>query len=173
MISIIKATEKDYHSITSIGYVSVEEAHRESCAPEILKEYLDQHYNDIAIKKELTDTNNIYHIIYVDEKAIGFSKIVLNAAHPTIPLPNVTKLDRIYLLKEYQHLKLGYQLLQFNIELAKKNDQAGLWLFTWIGNTKAVNFYLKNGFTIIGNHHFKVTDNHYNENHHMYLQLSA
>ena len=173
MLSIVKATAKDDQSIVAIGNVSVEEAHRGSCAANILQEYLDKHYNDLAIKEELENKKNIYHLIYVHEKAVGFSKIVLNAEHPNIPQKNVTKLDRIYLLKEYHHLKLGYELLKFNVELAKQNKQAGIWLFTWVGNTKAVNFYNRNGFSIIGSHQFKVTDTHYNENYQMYLNLTG
>lgn len=169
MITITRGTEKDFKSIVDIGNISVGEAHRDSCSAEDMQEYLETHYNDTAIQEELSNLNNVYHVINYNGKAIGFSKIVLNAAHPNIAQKNVTKLDRIYLLKEFQELKLGYELLKFNIEFSKKNNQSGMWLFTWIGNTKAVNFYLKTGFKIIGSHMFKVSESHYNENHQMFL----
>ena len=82
------------------------------------------------------------------------------------------KLDRLYLLPEFFDKKLGIELLKHNIELAKKNQQKGIWLFTWIGNARAVNFYNKVGFKIIGSHQFKVSENHSNENYQMYLQLN-
>lgn len=171
MISIIKATEKDYNPIVAIGKVSVEEAHRESCSKEELNEYLERNYNDETIKEELSESKNIYHIIKYNEEAVGFSKIILNEEHPNIQQKNVTKLDRIYLRKEYYNLKLGFQLLKFNMELAKYNKQVGIWLFTWVGNKRAVDFYLKTGFIIVGSHQFKVTENRYNENHQMFLKL--
>ncbi|MEO8085431.1 MAG: hypothetical protein ABI763_01350 [Bacteroidota bacterium] len=65
---------------------------------------------------------------------------------------------------------LFYVLIN-NIELSKRNHQAGIWLFTWIHNRKAVNFYLQTGFTIIGSHEFKVTETRYNPNHQMYFNL--
>ena len=173
MVSITKATEKDYSIIKSIGKVSVWEAHKDSCSAEQMNEYLDNHYNDEAIQKELSDPNNIYHIINYNGNAAGFSKIVLNAEHPNIPQKNVTKLDRIYLLKEFYGLKLGLELLQFNIELSKANGQSGLWLFTWVGNKRAVDFYTKTGFRVIGSHQFKVTETHSNENYHMLLDLTG
>jgi len=168
---ILRATEKDYKPIVRIGRISVREAHGESCSAEDMNEYLDNNYNDNAIKEELKNTKNIYHIITSDETAAGFSKIVLDAEHPGVPQKNVTKLDRIYLLKDFYNLKLGLKLLNFNIDLAKANNQSGIWLFTWVGNKRAVNFYLKTGFSIIGNHNFKVTETHYNENHLMFLNL--
>ncbi|MFT3912132.1 MAG: GNAT family N-acetyltransferase [Ferruginibacter sp.] len=173
MISITKATQEDAGLIVDIGNISVEEAHRASCSAQDMREYLDKHYNDDAIQKELSDPKNIYYLLRYNERPVGFSKIVLNAVHKNIAQGNVTQLDRIYLLKEYQDLKLGFELLNFNIELARQNDQSGIWLFTWVGNSKAINFYLKAGFKIIGGHHFKVTENHYNENHQMFLDLRA
>ena len=172
MISIKRATEKDYKSIVQIGNISVWEAHRDSCSAKDMKEYLEKNYNDITIKEELNNSNNLYHTLNYNGRPVGFSKIVLNTGQPNIAQENVTKLDRIYLLKEFQELKLGFELLKFNIELSKKNNQSGIWLFTWIGNTRAVNFYLKAGFKIIGSHMFKVSETHSNENHEMFLDLS-
>lgn len=172
MISINKATEKDVTRIANIGKISVEEAHRNSCSDEDMKEFLEKTYNDIEIKTELSNPNNIYHTLSYDGKIVGFSKIVFNAEHPNIFHKNAAKLDRIYLLKEFYDLKLGSELLKFNIEMAKKHNQSHIWLFAWVGNTRAINFYLKAGFKIIGSHKFKVTETHYNEHHQMILDLS-
>jgi ribosomal protein S18 acetylase RimI-like enzyme len=172
MISIVKATTKDCKLIVDIGRVSVEEAHRESCSREDMENFLDETYNKEVIRQELADEKNIYHIISVNGEPAGFSKIILNAEHPNIQQKNVTKLDRIYLLKEFFGLQSGYQLLQFNIDVAKQHNQSGMWLFTWVDNKRAVNFYLKTGFAIVGSHQFKVTETHYNQHHQMFLHFS-
>jgi len=173
MILIKRAGAADHRPIVDIGKIAVAEAHRDSTTAENLEEYLDRHYNDDTIKAELDDPDNIYHIITYNGKPAGFSKIVLNAKEPAIAAENITKLDRIYLLKEYFGLKLGYQLLKFNIELAKGAQQSGMYLYTWTGNTKAIDFYLRVGFAIIGSHKFRVTETHYNLNHCMFLDLET
>lgn len=171
MISVIKATEKDHNSIVGIGKISVEESHRGSCSAEDMNEFLESNYNSDVIKKELNDVNNIYYIINYNDKPVGFSKIILNAGHPNIAGETVTKLDRIYLLKEFYGLKLGLELLNFNIELSRNNKQSGMWLYTWIGNNRAINFYLKAGFAIIGSHKFYVTKTHYDVSHQLFLNF--
>ena len=171
MISIIKASEKDYKYIVAIGKIAVREAHRESCTVAAMSEYLEKNYNDDSIKEEVNNQNNIYNIIYYNNTPVGFSKIILNNNHSNIITKNITKLDRIYLLKDFYGIKLGFELLKFNIDLAKQNSQAGMWLFTWVGNKRAVDFYLKTGFTIVGSHNFKVTETHYNLNHQMFLDF--
>ena len=171
MISVKRATAEDHRAIVSIGKIAVEEAHRDSTSAKNLNEYLEKNYNDHAIKEELDDPDNIYHIISYNGNPVGFSKIILNAKEPGIVAENVTKLDRIYLLKEFYGLKLGLELLNFNTRLAVNNKQSGIWLYTWTGNTRAIDFYLKAGFTIIGSHKFYVTDTYYNLNHLMFLNL--
>ncbi len=172
-ILIRRATEKDCKIIAGIGRVAVKLAHLPSCSEADIDHYLAIHYNEPAILSELTEPANIYHLIYYAGQPVGFSKIVLNATHPNIPGVNVTKLDRIYLDSNFFDLKLGYHLLNHNIQFSKENGQCGMWLFTWIGNERAVNFYKKCGFSIIGDHMFKVSDTHYNPNHHMFLAYNT
>ena len=171
MISVIKATERDYNSIVSIGKISIAESHRGSCSAEDMNEFLERNYNSDAIKEELNDIKNIYYLVNYNDKPAGFSKIILNAKHPNIAAENVTKLDRIYLLREFYGLKLGLELLNFNIELSRNNDQSGMWLYTWIGNNRAIDFYLKAGFTNIGSHKFYVNETHYDLCHQLFLNF--
>ena len=73
MISIIRATENEVNSIVNIGKISVEEAHRDSSPKEALNQYLEKNYTVAAIQEELSNTQNIYHIIQYNENAVGFS----------------------------------------------------------------------------------------------------
>lgn len=171
MISIIKAREEDNKVIVSIGQNSVAEAHKGSCPQEDLDAYIAANYNDAAIKSELNNSTNIYHILYYHDKAVGFSKIILNAQHNNIKLENAAKLDRIYLLNDYQGLKLGFELLKHNVDFAKNNGQTAIWLYTWTGNSKAINFYNKFGFEVVGSHNFYVTPTSSNLNHQMLLSF--
>lgn len=171
-MKIIKATEVDCNSIVSIGRIAVADSHINSCSPEIMNEFLERNYNYDTIREELSDVNNIYYMISHDDKPVGFSKIILNSKHPDIAADNVALLDRIYLLREFYGLKLGLKLLNFNIELSKNNNQSGMWLYAWIGNERAVNFYLRAGFKIIGSHKYYVNETHYDVSHHMLLKFS-
>ena len=171
MFSITRATVKNTSSIATIGAIAVEEAHRGSCSAEDMNAFLEKNYNEMAVQEEICTEKNIYHILNYKDATIGFSKIVFNNTHSNINRDNIARLDRIYLLKEFYGLKFGFELLKFNIDLAKENYQSGIWLFTWIGNTRAVDFYHKAGFNIIGSHQFQVTETHYNEHYQMFLDI--
>ncbi len=102
---------------------------------------------------------------------IGYSKIVLNYDSENIELKNITKLERLYSLQEFNSLKLGQSLLKHNIQLAKQNHQKRMWLYVWKENMRAYHFYLKSGFKNIGENDFKITENHSNPNYQLYLKF--
>jgi len=170
MTSIIKATETDSALLSEIGTKTFVESHGHSASKDVINSYVNEKYNIDAFKAELSKHENIYHIIYHENQPAGYSKIIMNAPHSGIPIANATKMERIYLLKEFYGLKLGVELYSYNIDLSKKNNQAGMWLFVWKENQRAIDFYEKAGFRIIGSHDFRLTKTHSNPNHQMYLE---
>ncbi|MBP6025566.1 GNAT family N-acetyltransferase [Ferruginibacter sp.] len=171
MIAIFKATENDFKLLADIGRQTFLESHGESANKTDIDAYVNDKYSYPVVKEELADTNNIYHIAYFNNQPAGYSKIILNTPHPNIEQQNITKLERLYLLKEFYKQKAGLELFNFNVAIATTNKQAGIWLFVWKENERAINFYLKNGFEIIGSHNFKISATHSNPNHQMFLKF--
>jgi len=169
--SIIKAGKKDAAVLATLAKSSFIQSHGHSAPAEVINNYIAEHYNTAVFIQELNDPQNIYHIIYYDEKPAGFSKIIFNHPYANSPIQNISKLERIYLLQEFYSLKLGKALFEFNMELAKQQQQTGMWLYVWKENTRAFNFYTRAGFTIVGSHDFKLSATHFNPNHQMLLQF--
>lgn len=169
MITIQKATRENIPLLCEIGKITFLDSHGHSATAADIDQYVRNKYNGQEFSKELSDPRNIYHIICFDGQPAGFSKIIFNTTPPGIDLKNVTKLERIYLLKDFYSKKLGYKLFQFNLELAKMNNQHGMWLFVWKENQRAFGFYKKTGFKIIGSYDFQISATHFNPNHIMLL----
>ena len=172
MITIQKATITDAATIAEIGKKSFIESHGHSASATDIDSYVSKKYTLDAIREEIENPENIYHLIFYKGQAAGYSKIILNAANENIPAANVTTLDRLYLLKDFYDLKLGSALLEFNINISKEFHQAGMWLYTWTENKRAIDFYHKTGFNIIGKANFKISETHANPNHVMYLEYA-
>ena len=171
MTSIVKANEKDSELLSEIAKLTFIESHGHSAKPSDINVYVSEKCSTDFFKKELSDSKNIYHILYQDGRGAGYSKIILDTPYPESHSNNISKLERIYLLKEFYNLKLGLQLIRFNIDFSKRNNQSGIWLFVWKENQRAVNFYKKNGFVIIGSYDFKISETHSNPNHQMLLKF--
>jgi ribosomal protein S18 acetylase RimI-like enzyme len=171
MTSIVKASEKDFQLLSEIATLTFIESHGSSAKQEDINIYVTEKYNENIFKEELSDAKNIYHIIYYVNNPAGYSKIIFDTSYPNSKIKNIAKLERLYLLKEFYNLKLGSALFHCNIDLSKRNHQMGMWLYVWKENERAVNFYKKNGFVIIGSHDFKISETHSNPNHQMFLRF--
>jgi len=172
MTTIRKASPTDVELLSQLGRQTFIESHGHSAATEDVETYINTAYDPETCKQELEDANNIYHFIYYKDQPAGFSKIIFNNVAPGVAATNITKLERIYVLKTFYNMKLGLALLNFIIELSKSHNQKGMWLYTWVENERAINFYKKAGFTIIGSHDFRISATHTNPNHRMYLEYA-
>lgn len=169
MNTILRATDKDAEVLVNIGITSFLESHGHSAAKEDIDDYVMSKFDVNTFSKELKDTNNHFYIISHDGIAVGYSKVIFDCPHQNVDLKYVTKMERLYLLKEFHHLKLGLELFNFNLQLSKKKNQSGIYLFVWTENNRALTFYNKLGFKIIGNTYFKISENHSNPNYQMLL----
>ena len=171
MTSIVRANKHHVQLLSEIAKQTFVESHGNSAASDDIDIYVTKNYSADIFKNELSDTKNIYHIIYHQNRAAGYSKIILDTPYSNSQIKNIAKLERLYLLKEFYNLQLGQQLFQFNINFSIKNNQKGIWLYVWKENQRALNFYKKNGFQIVGSHDFKISETHSNPNHQMFLYL--
>ena len=173
MIRIIPATGMDTGLLSRIGRQTLLESHGHSAPAPVMQSYVDEKFTEEAIAQELADVNNIFHLIYYNGQPAGYSKIILNQALESVDIKNITKLERLYLLGEYYDLKLGRELLQFNIDLSRKEGQSGMWLYVWKKNERAIRFYEKAGFQIIGDGYFRLTEDHSNPNWQMLMEYGV
>ena len=172
MTSILRATEEDSLCLSELSKQTLLESHGRSATKKDMDLYIALKYNEETIKAELRNPANIYHLLYYNDELVGFSKIILNVPYKEGVEKKMSKLDRIFILKKVYDLKLGVELLTFNLNFMKLHHQTGVWLFAWTENERAIKFYKRNGFVIVGSHNFKISENHRNPNHQMFLDFT-
>jgi len=170
MITIKKATLDEAVLLADTGKRTFLESHGNSAPPADIESYIFAKFNFDIIREELNNPGNIFHIIYYNNKPAGYSKVIFNTSHPNIVAQNITRLERLYLLKDHYDLKLGLRLFEFIVDLSKKSGQVGIWLYVWKENKRAIHFYNKAGFVIVGHKDFKISETHSNPNFQMYLE---
>ncbi|MFT5883868.1 MAG: ribosomal protein S18 acetylase RimI-like enzyme [Arcticibacterium sp.] len=171
MSTILKASQKDAETISILAKKTFLESHSHSANPSDIDTYIQKHYSLEAIRENLSVETHIYFLIYHGTEPAGYSKIILNTPFQGHKNSLSTKLDRIYILEKHYGFGLGKDLLDFNIDLAKSKCQSEIWLYTWKENQRAIAFYRKVGFQIIGSHDFKISETHVNPNHLMLLKF--
>lgn len=169
MATIIPATTEHAALLSQLAVQTFRESHGHSAPPADIDSYAARKYTPEVLAAELADTRNIYHLIYHEDQPAGFSKIILDAPCETSETPHLTKLERLYLLRAYYQTGLGKELFAYLVDLSRQQGQQGMWLYVWQQNARALAFYTRQGFQIIGQHDFPISATHSNPNYQMLL----
>jgi len=170
MNKIVKATVFDAKILSKVSVESFLVPHGHSSPKHDIEAYISKNFSEDNLRIELSEPTNEYYLIYHNDQLAGFSKVIFNISNENVEVQNITKMERLYLLKEFYGLNLGKVLFDFNIALSKKNQQKGVWLEVWVENYRAISFYSKMGMKKKGLYDFKVSETHSNPNYVMYLK---
>jgi ribosomal protein S18 acetylase RimI-like enzyme len=173
MIHIRRATISDAGLIARLAKKSFIESHGHSASEKDIGIYVSENLSVRAIRKDLSNHRNIYHLIYHRKQPAGFSKIILDQPHGLLQLKPVTKLERLYLLEKFHGLGLGFRLFRLLVILCRQKKQQGMWLFVWKQNDRAIKFYKQSGFKVAGTGDFKISETHSNPNYLMLLSWNS
>lgn len=171
IFTIKKAEIKDVKALTEVGKKAFFVPHKDAIPKKIMDTYIQTNFNEKQLLSEITNPQFQYHLIYHNQSLAGFSKVIFNQKNEHIASNHVTKLERFYLLEDFYGLGLGIELFKFNLELCKKNNQKGIWLYTWIKNYRALSFYKKVGFHKIALYDFPISETETRLNDLLYLKL--
>lgn len=151
--AVNQADSKDLQTISKATFI---ETFGQDNTEEDLAEYLEKAYNQKQLIDEIKRTNSGFYFIYADQKIAGYLKLNINDAQMEEIVDNALEVERIYVLQQYQGLKLGKQLMEFAMQRAKVLNKAGIWLGVWEKNEKALRFYQHYGFQKISEHVFQL-----------------
>lgn len=162
MINIRTANSADAEMLALLSRVTYTESHGEYIENKMhLFNYENEAFSVVKVRDELNDSNIIYDILYYNDFPVGYSKLVLNATNENISSKNICRLERIYVLYDFIHLKVGHQLMNLAFDKAKQGGFDILWLSVYIKNDRAIRFYEKNEFENVGALNFMVDGKSY------------
>ncbi len=155
---IEKVNESEVEELQSISRQTFYETYCTMNTKENMDKYLNENLSISTLEKELKNPNSEFYIIKDLDKNIGYLKLNMGPAQTDIKDASALEIERIYVIKEYQGKKAGQQLYEKTIQVAKEKMLKYIWLGVWQENSKAIQFYVKNGFEIFDQHVFKLGD---------------
>jgi len=126
-----------------------------------LSTYLNNTFSIEKIKNSITKSNNFYWILFYNDEVAGYAKIQLNSPSEFIASTRVCKLQKIYIVKDYLSKGIGAQLQELIFDKLIENNQEYVWLSVLKSNKKAISFYEKNTYNIVGEHPFIIGKEHF------------
>lgn len=154
MITITQATEHDLPTIQDIAHRTWPNTFGEILSPSQISYMLDMMYSLEALKSQIDDKKHVFLLAKDDtsQEVLGYSSYELNYKGQAL-----TKIHKIYLLPASQGKGVGRLLIDAVAEVAKakSNDRLGLNVNRY---NKAIQFYERVGFSIVGNEDIDIGD---------------
>lgn len=118
-------------------------------------------YTSVAFShpKLLSEVNNPHSRFYfalIDDQKVGYIKLNFLSAQTEFQHRDAMEIERIYVLAGQQGKKIGNQLLDLAIRIAREEKLKYLWLGVWEHNFAAQRFYIRSGFKQFSTHEFWV-----------------
>ena len=157
-ITIRKASPSEIVELQKIGRQTFYETFSASNSAHNMEKYLEEGFSTGKLAGELADRNSQFYFAELDNQIIGYLKLNSGASQTELKNEKSLEIERIYVLQEFQGRKVGQLLFERAIQVAKQEHAGFVWLGVWEENTKAINFYTKNGFVEFDRHIFRLGD---------------
>lgn len=151
---ILKATSPHLPQLQSLSLQTFTEAFTEGNTEENMKQYLAESFSSEKLLEELNNPDSEFYFVMDNQHPAGYLKLNFNNAQTELKETHGIEIERIYVLQQYQGKKVGKLLLNLALQIAKNKKATYLWLGVWERNTKAIEFYKRNGFVQFDTHPF-------------------
>ena len=124
--------------------------------PQDLRDYYDRTFSVQKIEDGIGKPTNIFWIAFVGRLPVGYAKLKLHSNSDFIESTDVCQLQKIYVLKDFLSMGIGFELQDSLLKKAKELNFVDVWLSVLNSNERAISFYQKTGFKTIGRHDFQI-----------------
>jgi diamine N-acetyltransferase len=160
---IRRANSTDAEMLTRLAARTFYDAFASSNTPEDMQAYMSEAFNLKAIEGALTDPRAKFLIAEVGGEPAGYAKLYEGEVPECITGPDPIEIVRLYVEQRWLGSGVGRALMQTCLDEARRSGHQTIYLGVWEQNHRALAFYRKWGFEIVGSHILKVGDDTQND----------
>ncbi|MGI9106409.1 MAG: GNAT family N-acetyltransferase [Pyrinomonadaceae bacterium] len=168
VITVRRATADDAESLAALGASTFYETFVESCRPEDMRAYLSATFGVAQQWAELADPRSIFFIAEAEgtaaaAAAVGYAKLFRGETPACVMANAAVELARLYVERDWHGRGVGEALMREMLDEAGRLGCQTIWLGVWEHNERAIAFYRKWQFEVVGEHIFQVGDDPQND----------
>lgn len=153
-LEIRECKKEDLEALRQISILTYVETFGADNTPENMKLYLENAFNREKMEEELSNPGSWFYFALVNGEVAGYLKLNGDGAQSDIHDPESLEVERIYIAKAFHGQAIGKSFLDRAMEVAERLGKKYVWLGVWEENHKALRFYERYGFRIVGKHSF-------------------
>jgi ribosomal protein S18 acetylase RimI-like enzyme len=147
-----RATAADAESLSAFARVVFPLGGRPGASQADLDAYFESKITPAHFHAAIADNNVILLIAESENQIAGYGELLRTSPHPQIPESNPSEVRKLYVGPRFHGVGIADALMR--AMLAEAADP--VWLGVFSENPRAIRFYERCGFKIIGTQHFLV-----------------
>jgi GNAT superfamily N-acetyltransferase len=140
----------DADELTELSRSTFIETYAVHNTPEDMALYLRQSLTADQWRDTLRNPAYAVLLLEDDEGLAGYTEVRQGYVPDCVKTARPVELSRLYVRKNRLGKGLGALLMSAAVETARARSATGLWLGVWQKNERAIAFYKKSGFTVVG-----------------------
>jgi len=159
-IRIRRAEESDALALSVLAEGTFRAAFAESNTAADMQRHCAANYSQALQLAEIRASERETWLAEADDTLVAYVQLRLNAASPAISGERPVEIQRFYVDTAHHGTGVAHQLMAHVLVRAQAAGSAALWLGVWERNPRALAFYRKWRFEVVGEHTFKLGDDH-------------
>jgi ribosomal protein S18 acetylase RimI-like enzyme len=162
-LSIRKATAADAEMLTELAWRTFNDAFAPMNSPENMEAYRRQNFTLQIFSAQLADPRATFLIADIEAAPVAFAKLYGGDVPECIRGFAPVEIERFYVVQQFHGKGVAQTLMQACLDRARQSGHGTVYLGVWEDNHRAIAFYRKLGFEIVGSHVFHMGDEAQND----------
>lgn len=155
-MKIRRALASDSKALSRLAEKTFRETFSSGSRPSDMQKFCEDNYNPEIQLQEINDSNLVTILAESEGQLAGFAQVQLESPKEGLSGTSQSELSRLYVLSQWQGSGVAHKLMSEVLASVAKVQSDCLWLGVWENNARAIAYYSKYDFTIVGEHIFKV-----------------
>jgi ribosomal protein S18 acetylase RimI-like enzyme len=151
---IRQATEADAASLAELAERTFRETFAEMNSAEDIDAHCRKSYRESIQAAEIRDPGRTTLVCHVGETLIAYGQLRWASAPPCVVAARPAEVQRLYVDAPWHGKGVAQALMGSLLDTAVAGGADVAWLGVWEKNPRAISFYEKSGFAVVGDHVF-------------------
>ena len=161
--SIRIATAADAEMLTEFARRTFHDAFAPMNSPENMEAYMSQNFTSRIFSAQLADRRAIFLIAEIETTLAAFAKLYDGDVPDCVGGFAPVEIERFYVDRQFHGMGVAQTLMQACFDRARQSGHETVYLGVWENNHRAIAFYRKCGFDVVGSHVFQMGDEAQND----------
>jgi ribosomal protein S18 acetylase RimI-like enzyme len=153
-VEIRVADASDAEVLAELGARTYIDAFGVSFTPEDLASYLASSFSPSIQAAELGSVDTLFLVASCNRKPAGYAKLRVSQVLDCVRGANSIELERFFVESAWHGLGVSHLLMKEVLKQARERGHDFVWLGVWEHNERAIGFYRKWDFEIIGENNY-------------------